>query len=84
MKKLKPKYRLVYEDNGDVTFLDYGVGYSNHKYRMIWTRQNHHSQLSDWFLVIFQQHINGLELMPEEIKLAKKAYKELTGNPPLT
>lgn len=80
MKTPKPKYKLVYEDDGNVTFLDYGKKYANYKYRMVWTRQNHHSQLSDWFLVIFQQHINGLDLIPDEIELAKRAFKELTGN----
>jgi hypothetical protein len=76
--KLVPKYKLVYQDDGNVTFLDYGKKYKSYAYRMVWTRKNHFSQTSDWYLNIFQQHINGLDLMPQEIKLAKKAYKDLT------
>ncbi len=81
MKKPTPKYKLVYEDDGNVTFLNYGKGeYNLYRYRMVWTRQNHHSQTSDWFLIVHQQHINGLDLMPAEIKLAQRVYNELTSH----
>ena len=79
MKTPKLKYKLRYDTDGNVLFLDYGEGeYINYGYRMVWTRRNHHSQVSDWFLVIHECHPNGLALLPKEVKLAKRAYEEIT------
>lgn len=74
------KYRLRYDSDGNVLFLDYGGGeFVNYDYRWIWTRRNHHSRLAEWFLVCFpDHHPNALALLPREIELAKQAYEEIT------
>lgn len=76
----EPKYKFRYDDMGNVLFLDYGGGeYSNYDYRWVWTRRNHISQTDDWFLVPFPNfHPNSLPLLPRELELAVRAYKDIT------
>lgn len=78
---MKPKYQFVFDEFGNVIFLDYvtenGPDYSNYNYRWVWSKQDRNG-LKEWFLVPFPQfHWKSLDLLPEEMKLAAQAYEDI-------
>ena len=76
---MKPDYKLRKDEHGNYLFLDYttkyGKEYALYDCRWIWVKER-----GDWFLVPFpQHHSKALPLLEEEIKLAKRAWEEISG-----
>lgn len=77
---MQPEYQFVFDEHGNVIFLDYskyGSEYSTYSYRWVWSRQERDGK-KEWFLIPFPQfHSNSLELLQAEIELAKRAYEDI-------
>lgn len=80
-KSMKPKYQFVFDEFGNVIFLDYseyGPEYANYNYRWVWIKVKEGHNKGEWNLIPFPQfHPNSLELLPYEIELAKQAYEDI-------
>ncbi len=78
---MKPKYQFVFDEFGNVIFLDYseyGQEYSNYSYRWIWNKLKEGPNKGEWYLIPFPQfHPKSLELLPYEMELAKRAYEDI-------
>lgn len=77
---MKPEYQFVFDENGNVIFLDYtkyGAEYNSYNYRWLWVKQDFHGT-KEWYLIPFPQfHNKSLELLPYEVELAKRAYEDI-------
>lgn len=80
-KDMKPKYQFVFDEMGNVIFLDYseyGPEYANYNYRWVWIKPKDGPNKGNWMLIPFPEfHANSLELLPHEIELAKRAYEDI-------
>jgi len=79
---MKPKYQFVFDEHGNVIFLDYttdyGAEYSNYSYRWVWSKLREGPNKGEWFLIPFPQfHSKSLDLLPYEMELAKRAYEDI-------
>lgn len=78
---MKPKYQFVFDEFGNVIFLDYseyGSEYSNYSYRWVWTKLKEGPNKGEWYLIPFPQfHPKSLDLLPFEMELAKRAYEDI-------
>lgn len=79
---MKPTYQFVFDEFGNVIFLDYttqyGEEYSLYNYRWVWTKLKEGPNKGEWFLIPFPQfHPKSLDLLPYEMELAKRAYADI-------
>ena len=78
---MKPTYQFVFDEFGNVIFLDYseyGSEYSNYSYRWVWSKLKEGPNKGEWYLIPFPQfHPKSLDLLPFEMELAKKAYEDI-------